>query len=150
MLTGCSGKYTATLVMCQADEFDTYVYDQNGYYYIYDKETDSITNVPNAGLPSEPMISLLPRHEQWNFIKTTEGRYSGRLEDVESYITAITLTGDYTLVYAKVTNSYLDCYLESEDINVRLIYTSDNIVRIYAKKSDGTYYDPPYINGKVD
>lgn len=145
-LTGCGRRHTETLAVCKEDSDSVYVFDSDLNYYIMDVSGNSITPIRNVGLPDKPAISVVPRDCKYTFIRLTEGKYSGDLDDVSGYLYRLNSDG-YTAELVERTDNYYECRLFGAEMSVRLIYTSDNIVRLYAKKYDETYCNPPYING---
>lgn len=146
LLTGCGQEHTETLAICKEDTDLIYVFDCDLNYYVMDVSGNNLTPIRNVGLPDKPAISVIPIESKYTFIRLTEGKYSGDLSDVCGYVYRLMSEG-YKVELVERTDNYYECKLFGADMAVRLIYTSDNTVRLYAKKSDETYCNPPYING---
>lgn len=146
LLTGCSRQHVDTLAICKEDTESTYVFDCDLNYYIMGVSSDSVIPIRNVGLPDKPAISVIPIEGNYTLIRLTEGKYSGDLSDVCGYIHRLMSEG-YTAELVERTDNYYECKLFGTDMAVRLIYTSDDTIRVYAKKYDETYCSPPYING---
>lgn len=148
ILSGCSQNVTTTLVACdihQRDDSRIYMYDANGDFYSYSENENNIYQIPDVGLIQKPALMVPVVNYKWELTEELPSRYKGNIFDISGYTKELGDIG-FSSTYLSSSSAMLEIIMSDTDTYLRIIYMPNDLIRIYAQKSDGTACNPPLLD----
>lgn len=145
LLYGC-GTVEASRIytVCKVTESSTFVYDANGNFYTY--ADGKVTPVYSSELKALPMLVLrFDDVTEYTLVPEIPTVYLGTKEDALHYATRVLTecSGVYRLPH--IDWKSFEMLISTDTCDMRILYTSDDKVRIYAVDKDGESILPPFL-----
>ncbi len=137
LLSGCCVREASRIyTICKQTETTTYVYDAEQNFYTY--ADGKVTPCYQAGLRAKPCLVLrFDGNTDYTLTPEIPSVYSGTQEDALHYVTSLLLEYDGVYSLVSVDNASFEILVNTEEFCTRLLYTSDDKVRIYTNAQDG-------------
>lgn len=144
LLTGCTVTSNRIYTVCRVEGDDVYVYNADGEFFRYvDKKL-----VPYIGADLQPKPKLtvyLPEEPVYNLEKEIPTVYAGTKDDALGYIAKVMLSTNAEVQCPYVDWKSFTAYIRNDTMVMRVLYTTDNKVRIYAQDVSGNTIAAPYL-----
>ena len=121
-----------------------YVYNANGEFYLHDKVEDTFTPAYPVGLQAKPAIFLNINEGDYNLVEDWPNKFTASKSDLEHYLYELVMHNYTTnVLYADWKSIVIEAY--NEEHTLRIYYTTDKSLRIYASDYDTNPEALPYI-----
>lgn len=147
LLTGCAVESNRIYTVCKRIGDITYCYDDEVNFYRRNN-TGEFYSVPAVGLVAKPAMIVHVSDGDYSFVESLPNCYTGTLQSVEHYIFYLIEKDNVQFTTDEVSYSNVNFHLSCAEYSLKIFYTSDGVVRVYAVNSGGLPIDPPYIIGE--
>ena len=132
--------YTVAVI----DGDTTYAYNSDNEFICI---TNGVTRVHSgAGITAAPVLSMLPGKTSYQLSPSdTPCLYKASWDDTKAYMQKLSAE-EYSTTSKYLTWSLADIMLESSEYRVRIIWTINGDLRIYAVDKLNNPVVPPYVN----
>ncbi|MCM1215074.1 MAG: hypothetical protein NC548_11205 [Lachnospiraceae bacterium] len=145
-ITGCTVDANRIYTVCKSTESTSYVYNADGEFFML--TNGRLIPCSSNGLQTKPkLILIFDDSTDYNLVEEIPSVYSGTKDDCLHYVTRVLteLGGKYAII--NVDWKSFEMLISTDDYDIRIIYTSDDKVRIYAQ-CDDEGVAPPFLNEK--
>lgn len=143
LLTGCTVEADRIYTVCKSTEDTVYVYNAEGEFFTY--KNGEVLPCYEPSLQARPKLILeFDDSTDFSFDKEMPSVYIGSKEDCLHYVTKLLRerNGKYRLL--SVDWKSFEMLVTTSECDVRVLYSNDNRVRIYAQDESGGIV-PPYL-----
>lgn len=145
LLTGCTVTSDRIYAVCRVDGDNVFVFNGEGEFYKYSNK--QLVKYLGADLQAKPKLTVyLPEEPNYNLELEVPTVYRGTKEDALGYIAKVMLEKDAEVLCPKVDWKSFEAFLRYDEANIRVVYTTDNKVRVYAQSVSGNAITPPYLD----
>lgn len=145
LLSGCSTQEASRIyTVCKTTEKYVYVYNMTDGFFLV--SNGSLRPIAGDGLQKKPQL-VLRFDGSTDFVLEREmpSVYSGTKDDALHYVAHLCLTDDAKYTLTSVDWKSFEMLVTSTEYDIRVRYTNDDRVRIYALDSEGEAIVPPYL-----
>ena len=143
-ITGCTYDADRIYTVCKYEGDVEYVYNANGEFYLHDKVEDTLTPAYSVGLQAKPAVFLNINEGDYNLVEDWPNKFTASKSDLEHYLYELTMHNYTTnVLYADWKSIVIEAY--NEEHTLRIYYTTDKSLRIYASDYDTNPEALPYI-----
>lgn len=143
-ITGCTYDADRIYTVCKYEDDVEYVYNANGEFYLHDKVEDTFTPAYPVGLQAKPAIFLNINEGDYNLVEDWPNKFTASKSDLEHYLYELVMHNYTTnVLYADWKSIVIEAY--NEEHTLRIYYTTDKSLRIYASDYDTNPEALPYI-----
>ena len=143
-ITGCTYDADRIYTVCKYEDNVEYVYNANGDFYVHDKIADTLTPAYSVDLQTKPAIFLRVNEGDYNLVEDWPNKFTCSKSDLEHYLYELTTHGYTTNVLCADWKS-ITIEAKNDKHTLRLYYTTDKSLRIYASDYDTNPEALPYI-----
>lgn len=144
-LQGCGTQEASRIyTVCKSTEKVTYVYNGSGEFFMY--SDGKVTPCYEPSLQARPRLVLI-FDDVTEFKLTPEipSVYVGGKSDAVHYITKLLLEDNGMYRMLNIDWKSFEALVTSDNYEVRILYTDDDKVRVYATDKYGNAVTPPYL-----
>lgn len=143
-ITGCTYDADRIYTVCKYEGDVEYVYNAKGEFYLHDKVEDTLTPAYSVDLQAKPAVFLNINEGDYNLVEDWPNKFTASKSDLEHYLYELIMHNYVThVLYADWKSIVIDAY--NEEHTLRIYYTTDKSLRIYASDYDTNPEDLPYI-----
>lgn len=145
LLSGCSTQEaTRIYTVCKTTEKYVYVYNMTDGFFVVDN--GNLRSIAGDGLQKKPQLVLrFDKSTDYTLEQEMPSVYSGSKDDALRYIAHLCVTDDAKYRLTSVDWKSFDMLVTTDVYDLRIKYTNDNRVRIYAVDAEGEAMVPPYL-----
>lgn len=145
LLTGCTVTADRIYAVCRVDGNNTFVFNEKGEFFKYVNK--QLVKCSGANLQAKPKLTVyLPEEPTFVLNPEIPSVYTGTKDDALGYIAHVMLSTGAEVQCPKVDWRSFEAYLRNDELDMRVIYTVDDKVRIYATDKEGNAIKPPYLD----
>lgn len=144
LLCSCTQEADRIYTVCRITESDTYVYNMSGNFYLW--RNGNLVKCPAADLQMKPCLTLLfDDITTYTIEYEMPSCYLGTKTDALHYVTKLLQDDGAMYSLLNVDWRSFEMLVTTNLYDVRVLYSTDDKIRVYAQNKSGEAIVPPYL-----